>query len=64
MMLGDPFGNVGNLKDHLLGQFKVFCTKSEYDTGREYLKYCIKQLEEEDKALAALYLTNILAETK
>jgi hypothetical protein len=64
MMLGDAFGNVPNLKDHIVNQFKEFCNKDLYDQGREYLKYCIKQLEEDDKALAQLYLMKIINESK
>lgn len=64
MMLGDPFGRVPNLKEHILNQFKEFCNKKVYDQGREYLKYCIKQLEDDDKALASLYLTPIISQSK
>lgn len=63
-MLGDSFGKVGNLKEHLLNEFTKFCNKEVYEQGREYMKYCIKQLEEDDKALAQLYLIPIINASK
>ena len=64
MMLGDSFGNIPNLKDHILKEFTTFCDKQVFEQGREYLKYCIKQLDEDDKALAQLYLTPIITQSK
>ena len=42
MLLGDSFADIPNLKDHILSKFRMFADKMEYDTGREYLKYCVK----------------------
>ena len=52
LLLGDEFAKIHNLKQHLLDQFDKFADETYYKQGRDYLKYCIKQLHEDDHKLA------------
>lgn len=47
--LEDKFAQVPDLKEHLIDQFRNFIqNKEKYPMGKEYVKYCIKQLHEDD----------------
>jgi len=48
MLLGDSFGNIPDLKQHILTKFSEFADNSVNKQGKEYLQYCINQLHEED----------------
>ena len=48
---------MGDLKQHLIDNFKVFIEdKKTYLMGTEYLQYCIKQLHDDDRVLAEKYV--------
>lgn len=64
LLLGDEFAKIPNLKQHLLDQFDKFADENLYKQGRDYLKYCIKQLHEDDHKLAQLYLSPIINKHK
>ena len=54
MELGDAFGNLTNLKDHVVNTLNEFVAKDK--AGSEYIAYCIRQLTQEDQELARKYL--------
>jgi hypothetical protein len=48
----------------LLKEFDTFVDEDQHPQGRDYLKYCIKQLHEDDHKLAELYLSPIINKNK